>query len=117
MEKLILECVVRSGLIAICTAVALYVLRVKAARVRHAVWASVVVLMLVLPAWTAWGPKAVFLVLQAAPAVVDAQTADLDVTMLDDPDVPALPVRSTFWTWQNSLLAQDLWGSARSSCG
>jgi hypothetical protein len=40
MEKLILECVVRSVLIAFCTAVALYVLRVKAARLRHAVWAS-----------------------------------------------------------------------------
>ena len=32
--------------------------RVKAAAARHSVWAGVVALMLVLPIWTAWGPKA-----------------------------------------------------------
>ncbi len=72
MEKLILECIVRSGLIAICTAVALYVLRVKAARVRHAVWASVVVLM---PgAFARPGPRGDqrLRVLQPAPVVADA---------------------------------------------
>ena len=59
MQNLLLECAVRAALMAVCTAAVLYVLQVKAARVRHAVWASVVVLMLALPVWTAWGPRAV----------------------------------------------------------
>jgi len=38
------------------TAMVLHVMRVKAAAVRHSVWAAVVLLMLVLPIWR--GPKA-----------------------------------------------------------
>ncbi len=95
MEKLILECVVRSVLIAVCTAVALYVLRVRAARVRHAVWASVVVLMLALPVWTAWGPKAVLRVLKPAPVIVAEQSV---VTMVQDDSV-ASPVIAPKKTW------------------
>ena len=59
MQALILECAIRACLIAICTGAVLHILRVKAARVRHTVWASVVVWMLALPVWTAWGPRAV----------------------------------------------------------
>ena len=59
MQNLILECAIRASLIAICTGAVLCILRVRAARVRHAAWASVVVLMLALPVWTAWGPRAV----------------------------------------------------------
>jgi hypothetical protein len=58
MSHLILECAVRAALIALGTAGVLRVLRVKTAGARHAAWAGVVVLMLSLPAWTAWGPKA-----------------------------------------------------------
>jgi len=36
----------------------LYAMRVKAAAVKHRVWTAVVLLMLLLPVWTAWGPKA-----------------------------------------------------------
>jgi TonB family protein len=97
MEKLMLECIVRSALIALCTAIALFVLRVKAARVRHAVWASVVVLMLALPAWTAWGPKAVLRVLKAAPTVAGAQPV---VVMVQD-DAVASPVIEPKKTWSS----------------
>jgi beta-lactamase regulating signal transducer with metallopeptidase domain len=58
MEHLFLECAVRAALLVAGTALVLYVMRVKAAAARHSVWASVVLLMLVLPIWTAWGPKA-----------------------------------------------------------
>jgi TonB family protein len=59
MQTLMLECAVRAALIAVFATAVLQLLRVKAARVRHVVWAGVVVLMLVLPVWTAWGPRAV----------------------------------------------------------
>jgi Zn-dependent protease with chaperone function len=58
MQRLFLECAVRAALIAAGTAAVLEILRVKHAAARHAAWASVVVLMLVLPVWTRWGPKA-----------------------------------------------------------
>ena len=109
MEKLILECVVRSLLIAVCTAAALFVLRVKAARVRHAVWASVVAMMLILPVWTAWGPKAVLRVLKPEPAFVYTQPAELQQPV-SDPAAPALPMRIHIWTWQEAMIGAYLLG-------
>jgi TonB family protein len=58
MERLFFECAVRAALLVSGTALVLYAMRVKAAAAKHSVWASVVLLMLVLPLWTAWGPKA-----------------------------------------------------------
>jgi len=57
MERLFLECAVRAALIVGATAVVLYTIRVKSATAKHNVWAGVVALMLLLPIWTAWGPK------------------------------------------------------------
>jgi TonB family protein len=107
MEKLILECVVRSALIAVCTAAALYIFRVKAARVRHAVWASVVVLMLLLPSWTVWGPKAVLRVMKPEPAPVYVRPAVETVQQ----DVIAPPLRQKAdWNIGNYLVAVYLVG-------
>jgi TonB family protein len=58
MERLFLECAIRAVLLVAGAALVLYAMRVKAAAARHSVWASVVLLMLVLPIWAAWGPKA-----------------------------------------------------------
>jgi len=58
MERLFLECAIRAALLVAGTAIVLYAMRVKSAAVRHIVWSGVVVLMLVLPIWTTWGPKA-----------------------------------------------------------
>ena len=58
MQTLLFESAVRATLIAAAVALVLFVMRIKTASVLHAVWASVVVLMLLLPAWVAWGPKA-----------------------------------------------------------
>ncbi len=110
MQNLILECVVRATLIAICTAAVLYMLRVKAARVRHSVWASVVVLMLALPVWTAWGPRAVLRVLSpaAAPAVkhstIAAETFAQRVPAEPLPAATTQPLSSP-WTWRRILIA------------
>jgi hypothetical protein len=96
MQNLILECAVRASLIAIGTGAVLHILRVKAARVRHTAWASVVVLMLALPVWTAWGPRAVVLVLK--PAAINQPTVSIDAFSgaLPPQTVPAEapPVRS-----------------------
>jgi hypothetical protein len=58
MERLFIECFVRAALLVGGTAIVLYAMRVKTAAARHRVWAGVMALMLALPIWTAWGPKA-----------------------------------------------------------
>jgi TonB family protein len=55
---LLLECFVRSSLAAIAVAAILFVLRLRDPRVRHRVWAALALWMLLLPLWTAWGPRA-----------------------------------------------------------
>ena len=57
MERLFLEFAVRAMLLVAGTAIVLYTTRVKAAAAKHVVWTGVLVLMLVLPLWTTWGPK------------------------------------------------------------
>jgi hypothetical protein len=66
MERLFIECCVRAALLVAGTALVLYLMRVKAAAARHTVWAGVVVLMLVLPIYATWGPKAPLRVLPPA---------------------------------------------------
>jgi len=58
MERLFLELFVRAILVVTGTALVLYTMRVKAAAAKHSVWAVVVLVMLVLPIWSAYGPKA-----------------------------------------------------------
>ena len=55
---ILFESAIRVTLIAAIIALVLFAMRIKTASVLHAVWAGVVVLMLLLPAWVAWGPKA-----------------------------------------------------------
>ena len=65
MERLIVEFVLRAALIAAAAAVVLPVLRVRTPAAQHAVWTAVLVAMLALPAWIAWGPKAALPLLPA----------------------------------------------------
>ena len=58
MQTLLIESAIRATLIAAVIGLVLFAMRIKTASVLHAVWASVVVLMMLLPAWVAWGPKA-----------------------------------------------------------
>jgi len=55
---ILFESAIRVTLIAAIIALVLFAMRIKTASVLHAVWAGVVVLMMLLPAWVAWGPKA-----------------------------------------------------------
>ena len=63
MLELILEFILRAALIAGATAAVLRLMKGRTAAARHAVWAGVVVVMLLLPAGLAWGPKAYLRVL------------------------------------------------------
>jgi hypothetical protein len=67
MERLFLECTLRAALLVVGTATLLYAMRIKAAAAKHRVWTGVMVLMLVLPIWTTWGPKISLRVLPALP--------------------------------------------------
>ena len=80
MERLFLECAVRAALLVGATAFVLYAMRVKAATARHSVWAGVVALMLLLPIWTAWGPKAPLRVLPPlAQSIANKAKAPIEV--------------------------------------
>src|ERR1700733_4626182 len=63
MLRLILEFTVRAALIAGVTVAVLRVMKVRRAAVKHAVWAGVVAVMLLLPVWLTWGPRAYLRVL------------------------------------------------------
>jgi beta-lactamase regulating signal transducer with metallopeptidase domain len=67
MARLILELVVRAALLVVGTAAVLYVMRIRAAALRHRVWTVMVVAMLLLPIWTPWGPKLSLRVLPVLP--------------------------------------------------
>jgi bla regulator protein blaR1 len=65
---ILFESAIRVTLIAAVVALVLFVMRIKTASALHAVWASVVILMMLLPVWVAWGPKASLPVLSSRAA-------------------------------------------------
>jgi beta-lactamase regulating signal transducer with metallopeptidase domain len=67
MERLFFEFVIRAAFLVAATAVVLYVMRIRPAAARHRVWGAVVVAMLLLPIWTAWGPRVSLRLLPALP--------------------------------------------------
>jgi GWxTD domain-containing protein len=73
MERLLLDCAVRAALLAIATHVLLRLLRIRSAAAQHAAWTTVVVAMLLLPAWALWGPRAYLPVASAPPTRASAR--------------------------------------------
>jgi beta-lactamase regulating signal transducer with metallopeptidase domain len=113
MPRLILECAVRAALIAVGTAAVLRLLRVKTAGARHAAWAGVLLLMLLLPVWTAWGPKAPVRMLPSASAPAASLPLILAAPALSAVSYPAAPaprVQANHWNWRTSLAAVYLLG-------
>ncbi len=96
--NLMLQCLVRSSLMALAAGALLRILRVRNARARHMVWVSVVVWMLALPVWTAWGPKAA-VHLASAPA---RQVAAVGHTAAG-PSLPAAAARPSVDTASTPL--------------
>ena len=105
MERLFLECAVRAALLVGGTAMVLYIMRVKAAAARHGVWTAVVLFMLVLPLWTAWGPKASLRVLPPL-AQITANNTTGPTSILSTAFLPS-PLVST---WQMVQLGVYLLG-------
>ena len=85
MERLLLECAVRALLVAAGTGIVLGALRVRTPAARHAAWSAVVLTMLLLPLWTAWGPKA------AVPVLPSAVEIPIGI---EPPPIAAMPVPS-----------------------
>ena len=69
---ILFESAIRVTLIAAIIALVLFAMRIKTASMLHVVWASVAVVMMLLPAWVAWGPKAPLAVLPPDQAPVIA---------------------------------------------
>jgi uncharacterized protein (TIGR03435 family) len=70
VERLLIECLIRSSLIAAAAGMLLTLFRIREAAVRHAVWTAVVVVMLLLPLWSSVGPKLALPLLPAEPAIL-----------------------------------------------
>jgi hypothetical protein len=58
MERLFFECFVRAALIIGAAAIVLSAMKVKEPTAKHQIWTGVLGLLLLLPIWTLWGPKA-----------------------------------------------------------
>ncbi len=93
MERLVVEFLLRSSLIILTAALVLRALRIRAAAAQHAVWVGVLVVMLALPFWISWGPKASLAVLPAqnaspvrttSPIAVDSATTIADASQRFD---------------------------------
>jgi beta-lactamase class D len=100
--RLLAEASVRAAAMAIATALVLTLFRVRDARVRHAAWSGMLLVMLLSPLAIAWGPKARVPVRAAEPIV---RAVGLDRLALQLPAMPrtarAQPsaTRSTFATF------------------
>jgi Zn-dependent protease with chaperone function len=69
MMSVLFESSIRAALAAAGVAVILHLLRIAAPRARHAAWCAVLAAMLLLPAFSAFGPKAALRVLPPLPVV------------------------------------------------
>jgi hypothetical protein len=54
----VIEFTVKVALIVACTGIILWGMRMRSAAARHNVWVSVMLIMLLLPLWVLWGPRA-----------------------------------------------------------
>lgn len=105
MERLFLEWTIRAAVLVAVTAFVLYAMRVKQPVAKHRVWTGVLVLMLLLPAWTAWGPK---LRLRLLPSqsylTATAKTSPFAIVSITSTASPSVP------TQQAALLGLYLLG-------
>jgi beta-lactamase regulating signal transducer with metallopeptidase domain len=113
MDHFLLEFGVRALLVAAGTAVVLRAARVRAASTRHAAWTGVLVVMLLLPIWTAWGPKVSLKLLPAANPVATVTGTVVTLSPVTEATgtpaeaaivVPPKP-ESTAWSLRHVVLA------------
>ncbi len=96
MATIVIESAVRAVLIAGATGLVLWMMRIRTPATRHAAWTAVVVAMLVLPVWSAVGPRLSLRVLhptpRAASVQVQAETTAAPSAQVAPDDVPAAAV-------------------------
>jgi hypothetical protein len=110
-----IEFAIKAVLIAVSTAGVLRILNVKTAAARHAAWVGVVVVMLLLPVWTMWGPKVTWHLLPPLPdraAAYSIATADTFEPAIGYSQDPTLVPRHPSWNWMACLLGIYLVGVA-----
>jgi TonB family protein len=116
MASVLFESAVRAALIAAAVALVLRAMRIESAALRHATWAGVVVIMLLLPALVTWGPEASLRVL---PPETRESATPLGPTAGDPSVVAAEPRAATAldsapqgssWTWRTSAVSLYLLG-------
>ena len=96
MLMLLVDVAVRATLIALGTASILWALRIRTAAVRHAAWTAVVIAMLLLPVWSAAGPKIALAVLPAdPPAALTTSTVDVTPPPTAPPSGPTSTAANT----------------------
>src|SRR5215471_1380791 len=111
MESLFVESPVRAALIAVVTAVVLRTIGIKPAAARHTAWTSVMLTMLLLPIWTAWGPKTPIRLLPAVGWHGSVETPLQNVLPYSVRVTETRQVKTSGphptgrnWTWQSLLL-------------
>src|SRR3984957_18747776 len=105
MPQLVFDFTVRAALIAGIAAAVLRALKVKTAAARHAVWVGVMVVMLLLPIWLAWGPMAYLRVLPRTQPALIATAPRMLVNPILLPAVEAsVPVNQPAAPWPKLLL-------------
>ena len=98
MERLLVESAVRAALIAAGTAGVLWMLGIGTAAARHRAWTGVVLLMLLLPVWSAVGPRLPLHLLEARPEPGEIRSLPALPGVTDYVAIPAAPTaRSIHW--------------------
>jgi hypothetical protein len=115
MERLFFEFTIRAALLVAGTATVLFVLRVQNAAAKHKIWAGVTLLMLMLPGWAAWGPKASVRLLPVPAQRTTAETLGHDFSAGILPrtinsEASSQVTQSSVWTWRSALLGMYLLG-------
>ncbi len=111
MESLFVECAVRAALIAVVTAVVLRTIGIKPAAARHTAWTGVLLTMLLLPVWTAFGPKTPIRLLAPVERHGSVETplprvmpGSVRLTEMRPVQTSGLPSTGQTWTGQSLLL-------------
>ena len=116
MLSLLLEASVRATLIVLAIALVLLTMHVRHATLRHSVWTVVVVILLLLPAWVAWGPRTALPLLEpetwqsAMLARTAAETAVLPEGPAEHARLPADSPRQARLDWGPYAVALYLAG-------
>jgi beta-lactamase regulating signal transducer with metallopeptidase domain len=108
MLRLSLDFALRALMIAAATAAVLRILNVRTPAARHTAWTGVLAAMLLLPAWTAWGPR---IPLPLLPPL-NEPTSYAVAPSFDPAPLPLASPSHATWNWTSALLVMYLAGAS-----